>query len=255
MERAVLRPLHLLDTQHERDGMMIPKRAYGYTVGEENRHGLVVAPFQQMATKAGGGSLVSTVRDLHNFLRSMDQDNVIREGTWNTLFPADSIYAFQGRCPGFNVYMSRDFAHDVDVVVLCNNYAAGMVGTVGDDFVGLARGLPVQTPRWRTDVSVDSVKVAAFVGTYRAPAGALPYGEGPFSVRWHRGELVLFRGQSPKDVLIPQGDNAFLLRNHWSEMRFVTDAATGTAKPTLRPLWFKADPVPLARVADGALAK
>jgi CubicO group peptidase (beta-lactamase class C family) len=255
MERAVLRPLGLLDTRHEVDEMLIPRRAYGYSVSREDRRGLVVAPFQQMATKTGGGSLVSTVHDLHRFLRSMYQDNVIHTASWRQLFPPDSIYSFQGRCPGFNVYMSRDFAHDVDVVVLCNNYAAGMVGTVGNDFVALARGVPVQPPRWRADLAADSVQVAAFVGTYRAPAGALPYGEGPFSVRWHHGGLVLFRGPSPSDALIPQGDNSFLLRNHWSEMRFVAEAGTRTPKPTLRPLWFKTDPVTLERVAGATSAK
>jgi hypothetical protein len=130
-----------------------------------------------------------------------------------------------------------------------------MVGTVGNDFVALARGVPVQPPRWRADLAADSVQVAAFVGTYRAPAGALPYGEGPFSVRWHHGGLVLFRGPSPSDALIPQGDNSFLLRNHWSEMRFVAEAGTRTPKPTLRPLWFKTDPVTLERVAGGTSAK
>ncbi len=255
MQRAVLSPLGLVDTRHEADGMLIPRRAYGYTVSGEDRHGLVLPPFQQMATKAGGGSLVSTVRDLHRFLRAMYQDNVIRTATWRTLFPPDSIFSFQGRCPGFNVTMRRDFTHDVDVVVLCNNYAAGMVGTVGSDFVRLGRHLPVEPPPWRADLSVDSVQVAAFLGTYRAPAGALPYGEGPFSVRWHRGGLVLFRGTAPRDALIPQGADAFLLRNHWSEMRFVAEPGTGIPKPTLRPLWFKTDAVALERVPEGTSAK
>jgi len=70
-----------------------------------------------------------------------------------------------------------------------------------------------------------------------------------------RGGLVLFRGSSPMDALIPQGDDAFLLRNYWSEMRLVSDAGTGTPRLTLRPLWFKADPVALDRVATGTSAK
>ena len=255
MGRAVFGPLGLVDTRHETDNMVIPRRAYGYSVSREDRRGLVLAPFQEMVTKTGGGSLVSTVRDLHRFLRAMYRDNVLRAETWRTLFPPDSVWSFQGRCPGFNVYMCRDFAHDVVVVVLCNNYAAGMVGDVGSDFVRLGRGLPVQPPRWRADLSADSARVAAFLGTYRAAAGALPYGEGPFSLRWHHGGLVLFRGASPADALIPQGDDAFLLRNHWSEMRLVTDPGTGRPQPTLRPLWFEANPVALERVAPDRFAR
>jgi CubicO group peptidase (beta-lactamase class C family) len=250
MESAVFRPLGLTDTRHETDDMVIARRAYGYSVSRETRRGLIVPPFQEMATKTGGGSLVSTVRDLHSFLRAMNQDNVIRAATWKSLFPPDSIVSFQGRCPGFNVFMCRDFQNDVDVVVLCNNYAAGMVGTVGSDFLALARGLAVPPPRWRADLPADSARVAVFLGTYRAQAGALPYGDGPFSVRWHRGGLVLFRGEAPADAMIPQGDDAYLLRNHWSEMRLANDPGTGKPAPTLRPLWFSTQPVALERVSE-----
>src|SRR2546422_3925074 len=173
LEQAVLRPLKLMSTRHEADQMLVPGRAYGYTVSPEERHRLIVAPFQQMVTKTGGGSLVSTVADLHRFLRAMYADNVTRSETWRTLFPPDSIFSYQGRCPGFNVYMCRDFMHDVEVVVLSNNYAAGMVGSIGTDFVALARGLAVQNPRWRADLSVDSAQARTLVGTYRAPEGAL----------------------------------------------------------------------------------
>jgi hypothetical protein len=84
------------------------------------------------------------------------------------------------------------------------------------------------------------------VGRYRAPAGALPYGDGPFDLRWHRGGLVLFLGSVPVDVLVPQGNDAFLLRNLWSEARFTR--GTDGPKGTLRPLWLSRDAVPLERL-------
>src|SRR5205807_7842223 len=65
LRQSVLDPLGLRDTRHESDPMVVRGRAYGYTVSPEERGALVVAPFQQMATKTGGGSLVSTARDLH----------------------------------------------------------------------------------------------------------------------------------------------------------------------------------------------
>jgi len=248
MQRAVFAPLGMSDTRHEFDGMLVRGRAYGYAVSPEERGALVVAPFQQMATKTGGGSLVSTARDLHRFLRAMYGDNAIHAATWKTLFPPDSVWSFQGRCPGFNLYMSRDFTHDVDVVVLCNNYAAGMVGSVGDAFIALARGATVAPPRWRSDVTLDSLEAAPLTGTYKPPTGALPYGDGPVAVRWRKGALVLALAGTPVDVLIPQGGDAFLLRSLWSEMRFPAEA--GAPKATLRPLWFEAKPVPLERVAE-----
>jgi len=246
MEDAVFEPLGLHDTRHETDEMVVKRRAYGYTASPEARHALVLAPYQQMMTKTGGGSLVSTVHDLHRFLRAMNQSNALQATTWRTLFPPDSVFSYQGRCPGFNVWIGRDFAHDVDAVVLCNNYAAGMVGNVGDDLLLMARGGHAETPRWRADVAPDSAASTRFLGTYTPPRGALPFGDDPVTLRWRRGDLVLFLGDRPLDVLIPQGNDAYLLRNLWSEMRLSTEA--GKVRATMRPLWFKTDPVPLERV-------
>src|SRR5262249_52224027 len=176
LEELVLRPLGLAHTHEEADGMLVPDRAYGYTASPARRRGLEVAPFQQMATKSGGGSLVSTVGDLHRFLRAMYTGRPIQAATWHQLFPPDSVATFQGRCPGFNVWMGRDFTHDVTAVVLCNNYAAGMVGDIGADLIAMANGRPVAPPRWRANVALDSTRVASFLGTYRPAPGALPCG-------------------------------------------------------------------------------
>jgi len=42
----------------------------------------------------------------------------------------------------------------------------------------------VATPTWRADVKVDSARVEPYLGTYRPEAGALPYGDGPVTLRW-----------------------------------------------------------------------
>jgi len=244
----VLRPLGLTHTFEEADGMLVPNRAYAYTASARTRHGLEVAAFQQMATKSGGGSLVSTVGDLHRFLRAMYTDRPIRAATWRLLFPPDSVFSYQGRCPGYNVFMGRDFTHDVDVVVLCNDYAAGMVGDVGNDLIAMASGRDVAKPRWRADLKVDSTRVTPYLGTYRPEAGALPYGDGPVTLRWRSRDLVLELGGRPVDVLIPQGDDRYLLRNLWSELRFVPGEPGREPGVTIRPLWFTTEAKPLQRV-------
>lgn len=81
----------------------------------------------------------------------------------------------------------------------------------------------------------------------------MPYGAGPYSIRWRSGTLVAYRGDTPADILVPQGDDRFLLRTLWSELRFV-EGPTGPT-PTLRPLWLEGEPVPLERVAAGANGK
>ena len=244
----VLGPLRLTHTFEEADGMLVPNRAYAYTASFRARRGLEVAPYQQMATKSGGGSLVSTVSDLHRFLRAMYTDRPIQAATWRRLFPPDSVFSYQGRCPGYNVFMGRDFKHDVDVVVLCNNYAAGMVGDIGADLIAMASGRAVATPHWRADVKVDSAHVEPYLGTYKPEAGALPYGDGPVTLRWRARDLVLEIGGQPVDALIPQGDDRYLLRTLWSELRLVPGASGREPGVTIRPLWFTTEAKPLQRV-------
>src|SRR5207249_9740738 len=53
--------------------------------------------------------------------------------------------------------MARDLVNDVDVVVLANNYASGMVGTVGHDLLNVARGRAAAPPPWRADLKSDSL--------------------------------------------------------------------------------------------------
>jgi CubicO group peptidase (beta-lactamase class C family) len=247
LERAVFAPLGLKHTHHETDPMLIVGRAYGYVPAPDRRHGLVPAPFQQMATKTGGGSLISTAGNLFQFLRAAHTDRVLRRATWQSLLPlSDSTLAFQGRCPGFNVYMQRNFATDISVIVLANNYAAGMVADVAASLDSLATGARVQPPAWRADLTMAAEEAREWVGRYRPPAGALPYGDGPYDVRWQNGELVVAQGGVPMDVLIPQGEGTFLLRNAWSRMSLAI-GADGKPITTLQPLWFKTEPVALVR--------
>lgn len=246
IEREVATPLGLTSTRHESDVDLVTRRAYGYVVTPVRRHGLVTAPFQQMETKAGGGSLVSTVYDLHRFLRAMYTDRALRPDTWKTLFPEDSVHAFQGRCPGYNVYMRRDFTRDLDVIVLANNYASGMVADVGRDLIAIARGVPTPKPAWRADLPLDTPLARRAVGTYRIPPG-LPYGQGPIGLVLRGGDLVVTLGGSPVDVLLPQSPGRFLMRRLWSEVR-IEGSEGETPRVSFRPLWYEAEPVTAQRL-------
>jgi CubicO group peptidase (beta-lactamase class C family) len=255
MQRAVFTPLGMKSTRHEQDGSLVMHRACGYMAAADRRHGQVLPPFQQMMTKQGGGSLISTTGDLHRFLRAMGRDNVIRVATWNTLFPPDSTQAFQGRCPGYNLYIVRDFARDADVVMLSNNYSCGMAADIGQALLEIGLGGTPAPPAWRADLATDSAKCARLIGDYRAPAGALPYGEGPFEVRWRDGGLMLDFHGSPVDYMLPQPDGSFLLRTYWSEVRFPAGDGAPSATASFRPLWYTRDPVVATRVEATAGAR
>jgi CubicO group peptidase (beta-lactamase class C family) len=238
LQQSVSGPLGLQHTRHERDQDLVANRAFGYMPNPIERHGLVPAPFQQMATKTGGGSLISTAGDLHRFLRAAYHDNVITTASWRKIFPpSDSSIAFQGRCPGFNSYAARDLEHDIVVVVLANNYASGMLADIGGDLMEIAQGRAPEKPAWKADEVVDPKSARDYAGQYRAPSGALPYGDLPIGVRQLGAELVLYLGPSPVDVLIPQSQGVFLLRNLWSEIRFVAGEDGNAARAIFKPLW------------------
>jgi len=241
LEQAVLRPLGLAHTRHESDTDLVTNRAYGYMTDPASLHGLVVAPYQQMATKTGGGSLVSTADDLDRFLRAFHTSSLLKPATWNALFPPDSVDAFQGRCPGYNVTMTRSYRDDIDVIVLANNYSAAMVGDVNEDVLAMARGLSRPTSSWRADVPLDA-SAATLVGTWRLEQPGPPLGSTAFGVERRDGVMVAILGGQPVDALLPQGDGRYLSRALWSELKASGDSLT------MRPLWFDRPPARLVRV-------
>jgi len=218
----VLRPLGLVNTGHEPDGFLLERRAYGYVPDSRLPNRQVPAPYQQMATKTGGGSLYSTADDLYRFAQAMFRDTVIRRATWEAVLGAqDSALTMTGRCPGYNSLLLRRVADDVTVVVLSNNYSSGMLSEMGRDLAALALGKPGEPPRYRSDLAPDAAGLAPLAGEYAMPAGAFAFAQDRlFSVRLEGGHLVAFAGGTALDVLIPQSEHSFLMRNYWSELTF-----------------------------------
>jgi CubicO group peptidase (beta-lactamase class C family) len=237
LRRAVLAPLGLADTGHEDDGAVLARRAYGYMPSASQRHGMVVAPFQQMNTKTGGGSLYSTAGDLHRFSLALLRHPLLRPATWQALFqPREGALLFTGRCPGFNSAMRRDLADDLVVVVLSNNYASGMLAEVAEGLTRLARGQAPEAVRLRGDVSVPAARLRPLIGRYEPPPGALPLPPGTLvEVALEGQDLVVRAGATPVDVLVPQSERAFLARNLWSELTFAADGNSMLFRPLYRP--------------------
>lgn len=214
----LLEPLHLTHTRHSADGMIVERLARGYAPSPESFGHLEVAPFQEMNTKAGGGSLVSSARDLLIWARAIGRSPLLTSSSWAALFPgSDSTFVFTGRCPGYNVVLHHDRRRDATTIVLVNNYAAGMVAEVAEGVAALARGdapkaLPVGKPA-RADTSAQRM----LAGTYSLPAGALPVPPGTtVELRVSGDHLVVYLGAVPVDVLVPQGPHTYLARALWS---------------------------------------
>lgn len=235
LDEELLRPLGLERTGHEADGELVPGIARGYAPSPQTPGLAVRAPYQEMGTKAGGGSLVSTARDLLRWANAIGRDDALESATWQDLFP-DADFALQGRSPGYNAFVQRQ--GDLVAVVLANNYAAGMVADLGGALLELAAGkeppaLPVSAP-----AALDEGALAGLAGSYLIPDGTFPVPPGtPVEIRQSGGHLVAYILGTPTDVLIPQGERRFLLRALWSIATFEPPADAGSPGIEIRPLY------------------
>ena len=107
LEEEILAPLGLERTGHESDGEIVPLLARGYEPSPASFGQARHAPFQQMATKTGGGSLVSTAADLHRWADAIGRDPILGPETWAELFP-EPDFLWTGRCPGYNAALARE---------------------------------------------------------------------------------------------------------------------------------------------------
>jgi CubicO group peptidase (beta-lactamase class C family) len=227
LTREVLLPLGMLSTRHEPTGGIVLNSARGYMPSPEVHGRMVLAPFQEMDTKTGGGSLVSTVDDLITWMRAIGRSSIVSDSMWTALFPAkDSLLGFQGRAPGFNAYVEHDRRRDRTTVVLANNYAAGMVSDLAAAADSIAAGRTPPRLPVTGEVKVPLSKLRDLAGFYMIPAGTLPVPPGSrIELRLVRDHLVAYLSAAPLDVLIPQGNGRFLARALWSMIEAPRDGA------------------------------
>ena len=218
IEREILEPLALTATRHEADGLIVRGLARGYMPSPEIMNRLVKAPFQEMDTKQGGGSMVSSVADLITWARAIGRSEILAESTWAELFPAkDGVFEFQGRSPGFNAYIVHDRRRDMTTVVLANNYSASMIDELAAAAAAIADGRPPQPLAVVAPVSDSEAQQVRMAGRYSVPDGVLPLPPGSgVELRMMTGSIVVFIGAAPIDVLVAQGRGRYLARALWS---------------------------------------
>lgn len=239
LQQHILGPVGLRHTGNESDAEIVPGRAHGYAPSPVSFCRTIHAPFQEMATKTGGGSLVSTAGDLHRWARAIGDHPVLEPSTWIELFPESESLVMTGRSPGYNAALLRD--GDLIAVVLANSYAAGMTYDVARALIELAAGRTPDALAVSPPVPTDAATASAILGSYRLPNEYLQLDEAPaFEIRQMEGELVALLGDVPLDVLVPQGERSFLLRSLWSMVMFEAPVARRSPGLELRPLYMDA---------------
>ncbi|MEO0556913.1 MAG: serine hydrolase domain-containing protein [Bacteroidota bacterium] len=140
LETSILRPLGLMDTEHEQLDQIVDRLARGYQPG--TRAG-VHAPATYVAPdiKIGGGSIVSSAPDLLRFVRSLDRDDVVSSALADSLLGTSPVRYLSGRAPGYNAVVMRNRPQDLTAIVLSNSYAV-TANSLAPALLGLLSGTP-----------------------------------------------------------------------------------------------------------------
>lgn len=237
LRTAILEPLELRETGHDdRAEALIPNRAMGYAVA--GARGMANAPWFDWSVKTGNGSIYTTTRDLHRFVRAMVKGRLLPAGTLDRLLVGTSGFAYgwsagetaghkawtiAGRSPGFAAAVHALPDDDLYVVVLSNLYSTVAQTPIAPDLVAIALGDSVAPP----ELSIIPVDPA----TLDALAGRFQGGEDFFfprvvlDLRRDRDWVVMHWSSGADAILVPIGPDLFLDRTFWAQVRITRDAA------------------------------
>jgi CubicO group peptidase (beta-lactamase class C family) len=197
-----------------------------------------VVPNWDLPTLAGAGALRSTAKDLITFLvanldstatplsRTLQRTHVERQPTndpnlkiglaWHVLSrPVGKIVWHNGGTGGYRSFIGFDPVRRIGVVVLCNN------GNENVDDIGfhlLDETFPLrQPPPRRTEVKVDSMVLARYVGEYElTPAFHMV-------VTREAAHLFVQATAQPRFAIFAESDSTFFLKSVDAQLTFRPD--------------------------------
>jgi CubicO group peptidase (beta-lactamase class C family) len=206
LRATIFDPLGMHNSGHISDVRTpLPNKATGYEPGlkpGERRH----TRFYAVESKPGGGSLYSTLADMHKFMRGIFRDDFIPEQLRRDVMGEDDEgYLAQGRSPGFVAKTLFRTSDDVIVVSLSNSYSVPSDWALA--IADLATGAAENNP-WPELVParkpVDSSDPR--LGLYRSS-----YGDAETTLsRGPEGELIISGSNNSRNALIPLEDGNFL---------------------------------------------
>jgi CubicO group peptidase (beta-lactamase class C family) len=231
--RRILTPLGMTETAITLTPAMRARLAPGH-----DGAGHVVANWD-LPTLAGAGALRSTAKDLITFLvanldstatplsRTLQQTHTERQATndpnlkvglaWHVLTrPVGKIVWHNGGTGGYRSFIGFDAARRIGVVVLCNN------GNESVDDIGfhlLDETFPLKSPPVRrTEVAVDSMVLARYVGEYElSPAFHIV-------VTREAAHLFVHATAQPRFAVFAESDSTFFLKAVDAQLTFRPDA-------------------------------
>lgn len=236
LEQLVFRPIGLGQSGVDDDSLhAAPQIAKGYE--PEETDGLKPAQAIHWSAKTGNGSAYTTVTDAARWLDALFSSDFLSAASRGLILDTstrvgygwfrgqnkrlgETAYYMNGRAPGFSSFVLHLPGPKLTVIVLSNIYSSATT-TIGYDLAALFLGQEYQ--------SLHFQKVAPAV--LKRCTGAFQFGPDFYQANAKvslavRGEaLVMLWPSGGASVLIPLGNDRFLDRSYWAEVKIERDAS------------------------------
>lgn len=252
LRTAVFDEFSMHGTGHEESAMLVENRASGYVPGHDGRR---PAPFVDPSVKIGGGSIFSTVEDLHHWFVGMKEGRVISLAEFSEMYPpranalVDGRESIQigGRAPGYVANVQYYPIEEVFIAFLSNNYAR-VNEEIAGNLARIAFDLPARPFPDLNAVKLTSDQLKRFEGRYRNR-----YGE--FEIHATGGRLEYFYPKrQTRYPLIPISDTELFGSIFWMRMIFEPNEVGEFSSCEIRWLDFPDKPVPVEILETPTLA-
>lgn len=235
LQNLVFLPLGMRDCgADDSSGNIIPRLAEGYA--PEGVRGLARAPYLDWSAKTGNGSVYCSAGDevrwvdalLHDRLLSARARKVIlaesksHVGYGWFVKPSKRFgvlaYYMNGRSPGYSSYLLHVPSQGLTVVILSNIYSS-VTTEIGENLAAIAIGKPHEPAT--NPIGLDKETLSGLRGSFRF--GADFYQPGLLVLEVEDGDLFLRWPDGRLSPLIPVGQDRFIDRAYWEDVRLVRD--------------------------------
>ena len=231
LQQNIFTPLAMHDTGCDRNSMILPRRASGYTPGP---HGLENASYIDMTVPFSAGELYSTTGDLLSWQQGLFGGKIVNPASLKKMTtPFKENYGFGleiqtiqgherishgGGINGFNTFEAWYPQEKLSIIVL-SNVNGNAPDEISNRLASVVHGEPVVLSSERKDISASVSTLSRYVGVYQiAPKFAL-------TVALQGDHLVIQgTGQAPVPIFA-SSPTRFFARVVDAEIEFFSDPA------------------------------
>lgn len=244
--QKIIKPLNLANTHYDSDERIIPNRIQGYA---QNREGYRNATYIDMKLPYSGGGLVSTVDDLYTWnkilysnkslvspqtLATAHQAHRLSNGQFTRYGYGWMIGDIQGQASiqhdgiinGFISYALYMPESETFVALLTNCDCTQHIDKLANKIAAIAIGKPYQYAR----VNLPKKTLVEYAGVYQSSEGSEK------RISYQDGELMLHDKGGMKALLVPIGNDQFVMDEGLSKFTFHISADDKALNFTLQTL-------------------